>query len=56
MSAELLGATLVSLHNVRFYQTLMSRIRDAISAGEFEQWRSTFMSRVQRDTNEEQTE
>ena len=56
MSGELLGSTLVSLHNVRFYQALMSRIRDAISAGEFEQWRSTFMSRVQRDTNEESTE
>ncbi len=56
MSGELLGATLVSLHNVRFYQTLMSRIRDAISAGDFEQWRSTFINHVDRDTNEESTE
>ncbi len=55
-SREQLGGTLVSLHNVRFYQTLMSRIRHAISAGEFEQWRSTFMNHVQRDTNEESPE
>ena len=55
-SREQLGGTLVSLHNIRFYQTLMSRIRDASSAGELEQWRSTFMNHVQRDTNEESPE
>jgi queuine tRNA-ribosyltransferase len=30
---EILGARLATLHNLRFYQALMSRIRDAIGAG-----------------------
>jgi queuine tRNA-ribosyltransferase len=56
MSGELLGATLVSLHNVRFYQALMGRIRDAIDAGEFEQWRAAFLDDAGRATDEESSE
>jgi queuine tRNA-ribosyltransferase len=44
MSGEVLGATLVSLHNVYFYQALMRRIRAAIEAGDFEAWRRSFIS------------
>jgi queuine tRNA-ribosyltransferase len=42
MSAEVLGGTLVSLHNVHFYQALMRQMRDAISAGTFGSWRRAF--------------
>lgn len=33
---EMLGARLNSLHNLRFYQTFMARLRDAIGAGRLE--------------------
>jgi queuine tRNA-ribosyltransferase len=35
---EMLGPILVSLHNLRFYQRLMARIRDAIERNEFADW------------------
>ena len=35
---EMLGATLASLHNVHFYQTLMSDMRTAVAAGTFGAW------------------
>jgi queuine tRNA-ribosyltransferase len=39
VSREALGGTLVSLHNLRFYQALMARMRAAIVAGDFDAWR-----------------
>lgn len=36
---EVLGGTLVSLHNVHFYQSLMRQMRAAIAAGTFDAWR-----------------
>ena len=44
MSGEVLGATLVSLHNIYFYQSLMRQMRAAIAAGEFVAWCRTFES------------
>ena len=35
---EMLGPILVSLHNLRFYQRLMARIRGAIERSEFADW------------------
>ena len=35
---EMLGPMLVSLHNLRFYQRLMAKIREAIEKGEFAEW------------------
>ena len=35
---EMLGPILVSLHNLRFYQRLMAKIRDAIERNEFADW------------------
>jgi queuine tRNA-ribosyltransferase len=35
---EMLGPILTTLHNLRFYQRLMARIRQAIEKDEFEQW------------------
>jgi queuine tRNA-ribosyltransferase len=44
ISSEVLGATLVSLHNIQFYQSLMRRMRAAIDAGEFASWRASFLA------------
>jgi queuine tRNA-ribosyltransferase len=38
-AGEMLGPVLVSVHNVRFYQRLMSDMREAIAAGCFERFR-----------------
>jgi len=40
-AGEMLGPILVSLHNIRFYQRLMSDIRRAIGAGWFDEFRQT---------------
>ncbi len=42
MSDEVLGGTLVSLHNIHFYQGLMAQLRDAIAAGTFAAWQRAF--------------
>ncbi len=39
---EILGLTLVSLHNVYFYQSLMSQIRRSIKEGRFAKFREDF--------------
>jgi queuine tRNA-ribosyltransferase len=39
MSQEVLGGTLVSLHNIRFFQRLMRSMRAALEAGTFAEWR-----------------
>lgn len=44
MSGEVLGGTLVSAHNIHFYQDLMRRMRDKIADGTFESWRTTFLN------------
>ena len=43
-SGELLGAMLLSWHNIAYFQGLMARMRDAILAGEFDQFRAKFRS------------
>ena len=43
-TGEVLGATLVSIHNIAFYQELMRQMRAAIEAGVFESWRRAFAS------------
>ncbi len=42
MSEEVLGGTLVSLHNIRFYQSLMRQMREVVAAGTFAAWRRSF--------------
>ena len=39
---EILGAQLNTIHNLRYYQTLMREIREAIAAGRFAQWSEGF--------------
>ncbi|MBN2446072.1 MAG: tRNA guanosine(34) transglycosylase Tgt [Phycisphaerae bacterium] len=42
MSGELLGSTLISLHNIAFYQDLMRQARTALESDEFDTWRAAF--------------
>lgn len=42
-SGEMLGARLCSLHNVRYYQRLMQRIRDAVAADAFDKFARDFV-------------
>ena len=45
---EMLGPILLSLHNLRFHQRLMSDIRDHIERGDFADWAA---SEIQRYAN-----
>jgi queuine tRNA-ribosyltransferase len=42
---EILGARLNTIHNLHFYQVLMQGMRDAIEAGEFEQFKTEFTTK-----------
>ncbi len=44
-SGEMLGAMLMTLHNVHYYQELMAGMRDAIAAGTFAAFASHFRAR-----------
>ena len=44
-SAEILGAMLMTEHNLWFYQRLMQGMRDAIGEGRFAGWASIFLDR-----------
>ncbi len=41
---EILSAILLSIHNVRFYERLVQRAREAIAAGRYEDWRRAFLA------------
>jgi queuine tRNA-ribosyltransferase len=47
-SEEILGLRLISLHNLHFYLELMRRVRQAIEAGSFEQFRKDFVAGYRR--------
>jgi queuine tRNA-ribosyltransferase len=40
---EMLGPILISLHNLRFYQRLMAKIRQTIKDGNFDNWSKEFI-------------
>ncbi len=42
---EILGAILCSIHNVHFYQRLVSEARLSVEADRFEEWREGFLTR-----------
>ena len=46
---EILGARLMTIHNLRFYQKLMQGLRDAIGAGELESFVSTFLKKIKEN-------
>jgi queuine tRNA-ribosyltransferase len=47
---EMLGPTLLSLHNIAFYLRLMAEIRQAVEAGQFAEFRSVRLARLQGET------
>ena len=47
-AGEMLGAMLMTQHNLHFYQALMQRMRDAIAAGSFAAFRSDFAARYKK--------
>ncbi|WP_428630709.1 tRNA guanosine(34) transglycosylase Tgt [Sphingopyxis sp.] len=47
-SGEMLGAMLMTQHNLHFYQALMLAMRDAIAAGQFAAFQDDFGARYQR--------
>ncbi|WP_293700314.1 MULTISPECIES: tRNA guanosine(34) transglycosylase Tgt [unclassified Sphingopyxis] len=47
-SSEMLGAMLMTQHNLHFYQALMRTMRDAIAAGTFAAFQMEFDARYQR--------
>lgn len=53
MSGEILGGTLVSLHNIRFYQNVMAQTRAAIADGTFDAFRRDFLTSPAAEANRE---
>ena len=49
-SAEILGAMLMTEHNLWFYQRMMQRIRDAIGEGRFVPYAAAFLGRYRQQT------
>ena len=47
-SGEMLGAMLMTQHNLHFYQALMQAMRDAIAAGRFAAFQADFEARYRR--------
>jgi queuine tRNA-ribosyltransferase len=47
-SGEMLGAMLMTQHNLHYYQTLMQGMRDAITAGRFAAFQNDFDARYRR--------
>ena len=45
---EILGMRLMTLHNLRFYQNLMQGLRDAIGAGQLEDFVGSYLEGLQR--------
>ncbi|MRR10008.1 tRNA-guanine transglycosylase, partial [bacterium] len=44
MAGEMTAARLATVHNLRFYLSLMELMRSAIEAGCFERWRKEFLA------------
>ena len=47
-SGEMLGAMLMTQHNLHFYQALMQAMRDAIAEGRFAAFQNDFAARYRR--------
>lgn len=45
LAHEILGLTLLSLHNISFFQNLMQQIRESIKNGDFKNFKNEFLSR-----------
>ncbi|HKI84869.1 MAG TPA: tRNA guanosine(34) transglycosylase Tgt [Candidatus Krumholzibacteria bacterium] len=49
IAGEILGPVLCTLHNLTFYQTLMSEIRQAVQKGALAEYRTSFLTRYQAE-------
>jgi len=47
---EMLGPILATIHNLTYYQRLMSRIRQTIRDGLFEEWSCLFIEKHKKET------
>ncbi len=45
VAKEILGLTLMSLHNIYYFQNLMEQVRDAVAAGKFKDFKVDFLSK-----------
>ena len=43
---EILGSTLLTLHNINFYQELMSAIRENIKKGTFDKFHDEYIDKL----------
>ncbi len=48
MSGEMLGMTLLTIHNLYFYTSLMRRAREAVAAGEYAMFAAEWLPRVSK--------
>lgn len=48
-AGEILGAMLLTQHNIHFYQNLMKQIRTAIEENRYQQFHDDFMNRYAHD-------
>lgn len=48
VAGEMLAMRLAVMHNLYFYNTLMERIRDALDAGTFAQFRAEYSEKLER--------
>ena len=49
---EMLACTLISMHNIRFFQNLMQKAREAIECGSYEQWSAETIARYESPEND----
>lgn len=49
---EILGLRLATIHNLHFYMTLMEKAREAISKGQFFEWKNDFFAVYYNNNNE----
>ena len=56
MSSEMLGATLLTLHNLRVFHSLLARVRAAIEAGRLRELRALVVERMSRRSRPEELE
>ncbi len=50
---EMLGAMLLTWHNLTFYQRLMQNLRDAIDAGRLDQFAASFLARYRKEQEDD---
>jgi queuine tRNA-ribosyltransferase len=53
LSGEILGSRLNTIHNLHFYMSLMSKAREAISAGKWKEYRDFCISRFVKNSSKE---